>query len=115
MMSQLNTILVPVELDDNAMPVVQWAALLAQATGSHLTILHVNEALEPIKTKPLVQETGALEPAATITSWRAAYVQAAQNDLAHLAERCCAGVPRYGAGGGARAGKNSEVRRANFL
>jgi nucleotide-binding universal stress UspA family protein len=54
-MPHLTHIVAPVEIHENATPVVQWAALLAQRTGSRLTLLHVNEALELAKTRPGLQ------------------------------------------------------------
>jgi hypothetical protein len=33
-------------------PIVQWAAVVARATSSPLTLLHVNEALEFLKDRP---------------------------------------------------------------
>jgi hypothetical protein len=51
-MLRVQHILVPVEIDKNAAPVVQWAVLLAQALHSRLSLLHVNEAFESLKQRP---------------------------------------------------------------
>lgn len=48
-MPQVQHILVPVEIHENAMQVVAWAVLLARALRSHLTLLHVDESLESLK------------------------------------------------------------------
>jgi nucleotide-binding universal stress UspA family protein len=42
-----NNIVVPVEIHEHVVPVVTWAALIARTLGSRLTLLHVNESLEP--------------------------------------------------------------------
>ncbi len=39
-MPQANHILVPIEIHENAAPVVAWAALIARAMHSRLTLLH---------------------------------------------------------------------------
>src|SRR5438876_1161300 len=92
-MPQVKNILVPVEIHENAVPVVTWARLMAQATESRLTLLHVNESLEPLKTRPAFQGGGGPEATATVEEWRSAYDQIARLELARLAERFCAGVP----------------------
>ena len=90
-MIEVKNILVPVEIHENAAPVATWAAMVARATGSHLTLLHVNEAVEPIKTRLAFQGGGGLEPA-TIEQWRTQYEQTTLMELKLLAEQCCTGV-----------------------
>ncbi|MBI3301756.1 MAG: universal stress protein [Deltaproteobacteria bacterium] len=92
-MPQIKNILVPVELGENAVPVVTWASLIARATESRIALLHVNEALEPIKTRLAFQGEGTPGTAAAVETWRSASSQAARLELARLAERYCAGVP----------------------
>ncbi len=90
-MRQVNNLLVPIEIHESAVPVVTWAALMARVTGSHLTLLHVNEAIEPIKTSWAFQSGGSREPT-TVEQWRAQYEQTARMELKRLAERFCTGV-----------------------
>src|SRR6266496_1826286 len=90
-MLEVKNILVPVEIHETAAPVATWAAMMARATGSHLTLLHVNEAVEPIKTRLAFQGGSGLEPA-PVEQWRTQYEQTARMELTRLAEQCCAGV-----------------------
>jgi nucleotide-binding universal stress UspA family protein len=90
-MLEVKNILVPVEIHENAAPVVTWAALMARAAGSRLTLLHVNEAVEPLKTRLAFQSGGYLEQT-TVAQWRTQYEQTARAELERLAERLCAGV-----------------------
>jgi nucleotide-binding universal stress UspA family protein len=85
-------ILVPVEIHENAAPVVQWAALLAQVMESQLTLLHVNESLEPLVTRPAFRGGGSPDTTTTTEEWRKSYEQSARQDLAQLVEQCCAGM-----------------------
>lgn len=91
-MSQVNHILVPIEIHENAAPVVAWAALMAQTLHSRLTLLHVDESLEPLKHKPVV--VGKEIPGTKVTAeeWRSLYAQAARLELARLIEQCGTGV-----------------------
>jgi nucleotide-binding universal stress UspA family protein len=91
-MSQVNHILVPVEMHENAVPVVRWAALLARTLGSRLTLLHVDEALEPLKTRPAFSSGRIPEATTTVEQWRSDYEQTARLELARLAEQCGIGV-----------------------
>ncbi len=85
-------ILVPVEIHENAAPVVQWAALMAHVMESHLLLLHVNESLEPFAARPAFH--GGVSPDTTTTAeeWRKTYEQSARQELVQLIEQCCAGV-----------------------
>jgi nucleotide-binding universal stress UspA family protein len=85
-------ILVPVEIHENATPVVQWAALLAQVMESRLTLLHVNESLEPFTTRPAFRGGGSPDALTTTEEWRKSYEQSARQELAQLVEQCCAGM-----------------------
>ena len=51
-MPHVRNILVPIDTHENAVPVVQRAALLAHTTNSLLILLHVNESLELMKDRP---------------------------------------------------------------
>jgi len=51
-MPRVSNILVPIDIHENTVPIVQWAAVFARATSSPLTLLHVNEALEFLKDRP---------------------------------------------------------------
>ncbi|MBI3300482.1 MAG: universal stress protein [Deltaproteobacteria bacterium] len=90
---QVNNILVPVEIHENAVPVVTWAALLARTLASRLTLLHVNESLEPLKARPAFQGGGVPGTTTTVEEWRSVYAQDARLELARLVEQCCTGLP----------------------
>lgn len=92
-MPQVTNILVPLEIDENAVPILQWATLFARVTKSRLVLLHINEALEPIKTRPVFRGGEALGPPTTMSDLRSVYTQAAQRDLAQLAQRAGTDVP----------------------
>ncbi len=91
-MPQVNHILVPIEIHENAAPVVAWAVLIARAMHSRLTLLHVDESLESLKHKPVI--LGRELPGTDVTAdeWRSSYTQAARLELARLVEQLCAGV-----------------------
>lgn len=91
-MPQVNHILVPIEIHENAAPVVAWAVLIARAMHSRLTLLHVDESLESLKHKPVI--LGRELPGTDVTAdeWRSSYTQAARLELARLVEQLCAEV-----------------------
>ncbi|MGE0679580.1 MAG: universal stress protein [Candidatus Binatia bacterium] len=91
-MPHVDHILVPVDLHDNAEPVVAWAALMARALHSRLTLLHVNEIIEPLKHHPVAQTEPLLGPAENIDAWRSAYTQSAQSAFARLTTQHCNGL-----------------------
>lgn len=91
-MPQVNHILVPVEIHENAAAVVAWAALLARAFHSRLTLLHVDESLEPLKHKPGFASKKIPGMQVTVDEWRSVYAQTAQSELTRLIEQCCTGV-----------------------
>jgi len=91
-MPQVNHILVPIELHENAVPVVAWAALLARALHSRLTLLHVDESLEPLKHKPGFASKKIPGMQVTADEWRSVYTQTARSELTRLIEQCCTGV-----------------------
>jgi nucleotide-binding universal stress UspA family protein len=89
-MLRVQHILVPVEIDKNAVPVVQWAVLLAQALDSRLTLLHVNEAFEPLEQRPAFGDS--LRHSTATEVWQRHYEHAAWLELASLVEQYCTGV-----------------------
>jgi nucleotide-binding universal stress UspA family protein len=89
-MLRVQNILVPVEIDANATPVVTWAVLLARALNSRLTLLHVNEAFEPLKQRPAF--AGSSRNSTVTEEWRYNYEQATRLELASLVEQYCTGV-----------------------
>lgn len=91
-MPQVDHILVPIDLHDNAEPVVAWAALMARAFRSRLTLLHVNEIVEPLKHHPVAQTEPLLGPTENIDAWRRAYTQSAQAAFARLTTQYCDGL-----------------------
>lgn len=91
-MPQVKTILVPIETQEkNAAPVIAWASLMARRTASRLILLHVNEAVEPLKTRLAFQSPGGAEPA-TVDQWQTQYAQTARTELADLASQFCTGI-----------------------
>jgi nucleotide-binding universal stress UspA family protein len=91
-MPQVDHILVPIDLHDNAESVVAWAALMARVFHSRLTLLHVNEIIEPLKHHPVAQTEPLLGPAENIDAWRSAYVQSAESTFTRLTTQHCNGL-----------------------
>jgi len=91
-MPQVNHILIPIEIHENAAPVVAWAALIARALHSRLTLFHVNESLESLKHKPVVLARKIPGTDVTPDEWRSSYAQTAQLELARLVEQFCADI-----------------------
>ena len=91
-MPHVEHILVPVEIHENAAPVVAWGALLARALHSRLTLLHVDESLALLKHRPVA--TGQAVPGTDVTpaAWQSSYARDARSELSRLAEQCCTGV-----------------------
>jgi nucleotide-binding universal stress UspA family protein len=86
-MPQVNHILVPIDLHDQAEPVVSWAALMARAFHSPVTLLHVNEGLESLKHHPLMQSQTFPEMSEAVTNWRKTYEQSVQAAFTRLTEQ----------------------------
>ncbi|MBI3796313.1 MAG: universal stress protein [Deltaproteobacteria bacterium] len=91
-MSEDNHILVPLEIHKNAGSVVAWAALIARAWHSHLTLLHVNESLAFLQHRTGVPGKETPGPDGTLAEWQNSYAQTAQLELARLVEQCGTGV-----------------------
>jgi nucleotide-binding universal stress UspA family protein len=89
---EVNHILVPLEIHENAGPVVIWAALIARALHTRLTLLHVDESLALLKHRPVVPGRETPGPNATLEEWQTSYAQAARLELARLVEQFCTGV-----------------------
>ncbi|MGE4092752.1 MAG: universal stress protein [Candidatus Binatia bacterium] len=87
-MTHVKDILVPVDVHENAAPVVQWAACLATMTKSRLTLLHVNESLELVKARPGLHGAGIPGLDVTVEKWRREYRQSARQVLDQLAQHC---------------------------
>jgi nucleotide-binding universal stress UspA family protein len=87
-MLQIKNILVPVEVHENAASVVTWAALMARTLRSRLTLLHVNESLEPLKHRPILPGGGVPGTATTLEEWRNTYEHTARQELKRLAAQC---------------------------
>lgn len=83
-MPHVDHILVPVELHENADPIVAWAALLARQFHSRLTLFHVNESFEAMKRHPLATEDRE--------AWQTTYTREARSSLARLIARHCEGL-----------------------
>ena len=91
-MPQVNHILVPIEIHEHTTPVVTWAALLARALNSRLTLLHVDESLEPLKHKPVVNGREIPGTDLTADEWRSSYAQGARLEFTRLIQQFCTGV-----------------------
>lgn len=88
-MPQVKNILVPIDTHENAGLVVQWAALFARAFHSRLTLLHANEALEFIKSRPGLHGGGFPGFDMTINKWRQQYAQETKATLDQLTAQWC--------------------------
>ena len=88
-MLRIDHILVPIDLHDNAEPVVAWAALMARTFHSSLTLLHINEIIEPLKRHSVAQSEPFLGKTADLEAWRDAYQQSVQSAFARLTRQHC--------------------------
>jgi len=88
-MPQVDHILVPLDLHDNAEPVVAWAALIARTFHSSLTLFHVNEIIEPLKHHPISQSEPILGKTADLEAWRNTYQQSVQTAFTRLTQQHC--------------------------
>lgn len=88
-MPYVDSILVPIDLHDNAGPVVAWAAFMARVFHSPLTLLHVNESFEAIKHHPFAQTEPLLGKTENLEAWRGAYQQSVQSAFTDLLKQHC--------------------------
>ena len=91
-MPHVRNILVPIDTHENAVPVVQRAALFAHATNSQLTLLHVNESLEFMKDRPGLRGGGFPNLDLTLDKWRQQYQRDARATLETLVQQHCGGL-----------------------
>ena len=91
-MPRVSNILVPIDIHENAVPIVQWAALFARAASSQLTLLHVNESLEFLKDRPGLRGGGLSSLDMTLDTWRQHYQQDTRAMLESLAQQYCHGL-----------------------
>ncbi|MBI3757057.1 MAG: universal stress protein [Deltaproteobacteria bacterium] len=91
-MPHVDHILVPIDLHDNAGPVVAWAALMARTFHSALTLFHVNESLESLKRHPIAQTEPILGPGEDLEAWRTTYTQSVRSLLEQLVTQHCSGL-----------------------
>jgi nucleotide-binding universal stress UspA family protein len=89
---QFNHILVPIDIHEHARPVVAWAALMARALHSRLTLLHVDESLEPLKHRPVASDQAMPGTGMTPEAWQSAYAHTARAELTRLAAQFCSDV-----------------------
>lgn len=92
-MAHVKNILVPIDANDNAGPVIEWASLFAQSMQSHLTLIHVNESLEFLKARPGLHGGGFSGLDMILEKWRKQYIDETQSVMKELAQRYCANVP----------------------
>jgi nucleotide-binding universal stress UspA family protein len=91
-MPHVRNILVPIDIHENALPIVQWSVLFARATSSQLTLLHVNESLEFMKERPGLRGGGLSSLDMTLDTWRQHYQQDTRATLDTLAQQHCDGL-----------------------
>jgi nucleotide-binding universal stress UspA family protein len=91
-MPQVRNILVPIDTHENALPVVQWAVVVARATESQLTLLHVNESLELMKDRPGLHGGGLSNLDLTLDKWRQQYQRDARAAVNTLVHQQCGGL-----------------------
>lgn len=91
-MPHVSNILVPIDIHEHALPIVQWAALFARATDSQLTLLHVNELLQLMKDLPGLRGGGLSSLEMTLDEWRQHYQQDTRATLDTLAQQHCDGL-----------------------
>ncbi len=94
-MPEAKNILVAVELHEHhAVPVLQWATLLARRTGGRLTLLHVNETTAALQTRGAFSSPSPIAPD-TVEQWRHQYEATTRTELQGLITQHCAGVPAH--------------------
>ena len=91
-MPEAKNILVAVELHEHhAVPVLQWATLLARRTGGRLTLLHVNETTAALQTRGAFSSPSRIAPD-TVEQWRHQYEATTRTELQRLIAQHCGGV-----------------------
>ena len=91
-MPEAKNILVAVELHEHhAVPVLQWATLLARRTGGRLTLLHVNETTAALQTRGAFSSPSRIAPD-TVEQWRHQYEATTRTELQGLIAQHCGGV-----------------------
>ena len=92
-MPEVKNILIAVELhEQHAVPVLQWATLIARQTGGRLTLLHVNETTASLHPRGAFSSSSGID-SETVERWRHQYETATQAELYSLLIQHCAGVP----------------------
>jgi nucleotide-binding universal stress UspA family protein len=92
-MPEAKNILVAVELHEHhAVPVLQWATLMARRTGGRLTLLHINETTASLQPRGLFSRTSGIEQE-TIERWHHQYETTTRAELHSLLAQHCVGVP----------------------
>lgn len=92
-MPEAKNILIAVELhEQHAVPVLQWATLVARRTNGRLTLLHVNESTAALPTRGEFASASGMAPDA-VERWRHHYETTTRAELQHLLAQHCGGVP----------------------
>jgi nucleotide-binding universal stress UspA family protein len=92
-MPEAKHILIAVELhEQHAVPVLQWATLMARQTGGRLTLLHVNESTAALQTRETFSSPRGIAPD-TVEHWRHHYETTTRTELHRLIAQHCGGVP----------------------
>lgn len=92
-MPEAKNILVAVELHEHhAVPVLQWATLVARRTEGRLTLLHVNEITAALQTRGAFLSSSGIAPD-TVEQRRHQYEATTRVELQGLVTQHCEGVP----------------------
>jgi hypothetical protein len=83
-MSEVKHILIAVELhEQHAVPVLQWATLMARQTEGRLTLLHVNETTATLHSRGAFASTSGID-SKTGERWRHQYETTTRTELHKL-------------------------------
>ena len=92
-MPEAKHILIAVERhEQHAVPVLQWATLVARRTGGQLTLLHVNETTVALQARGAFSSSRDMAPD-TVERWRHQYETTTRAALHGLIAQHCGGVP----------------------
>ena len=92
-MPETKHILIAVELhEQHAVPVLQWATLIARQTGGRLTLLQVDETTASLQTRGAFSSPSGIAPD-TVERWRHQYETTTRTELQRLIAQHCGSVP----------------------
>lgn len=92
-MLEAKHLLIAVELhEQHAVPVLQWATLMARQTGGRLTLLHVNETTASLHSRGAFSSSSEID-SETVERWRHQYETTTRAEIHSLIAQHCGGVP----------------------